>query len=129
MGEDMSVQHKELSDGRWGRLSVCEQMAHIGSEVSRALNWRKKGNGTLSRNAADRALELTDFSLDAVRTFPRRKEFCRMREALADFFYGENQYGFTELSWRNYFDHFNYAANLERDAACCSKKADVSRFS
>ena len=30
-------QHKELAAGRWKKLSFCEQMANIGSEVERAL--------------------------------------------------------------------------------------------
>lgn len=35
----MSYQHKELAKDRWAKMSLCEQMANIGSEVSRALNW------------------------------------------------------------------------------------------
>ncbi len=38
----MSYQHKDLAAGRWSQLSLIEQMANIGSEVERALNWRIK---------------------------------------------------------------------------------------
>ena len=44
MGDEMKRQHEGLASGGWEKLSLCEQMANIGSEVSRALNWRKKGN-------------------------------------------------------------------------------------
>jgi hypothetical protein len=44
MGEAMNHQHKELAAGKWKELTLSEQMANIGSEVSRALTWMEKGN-------------------------------------------------------------------------------------
>jgi len=38
----MNYQHKELASGRWEKLTFLEQMANMGSEVERALNWQKK---------------------------------------------------------------------------------------
>ena len=43
MGEAMIVQHKELAEGRWNNFTLAQQMANIGAEVGRAINWRKKG--------------------------------------------------------------------------------------
>ncbi len=106
----MNVQHKGLSDGRWAQMSLSEQMANIGSEVSRALNWQNKRKKELSQNAASRALELIDFSLDSISFFPRLKEFARLRETIADYFFGSNQFCSSEVLWRKYFDHFAYAA-------------------
>lgn len=106
----MSYQHKELAQGRWKELSFVEQMAHIGSEVERALAWQEKKNSDYCRKAVFRALELADLTLDAVTTFPRAKELARMREALVDYFFDENQFHSTAASWRKYFYHFNYAA-------------------
>ena len=106
----MTVQHKDLALGRWRQLPVCEQMANIGSEVIRALNWRKKGNEHLSQKASARALELIDFSLDSAQSFSRLKEFARLREAVVDYFYGSNQFSSSQELWRKYFDHFNYMA-------------------
>ena len=106
----MSVQHRELASGRWRELSLSEQMANIGSEVSRALNWRKKGNPEYCQKAASRALELLDLSLDCAGSFPRLKELARLREAVVDYFFGSNRFASSEILWRNYFDHFNYAA-------------------
>jgi len=45
-------------------LTLCEQMANIGSEVSRALKWMEKGNPEYSRKAAARALELLELGID-----------------------------------------------------------------
>lgn len=106
----MSYEHKQLAAGRWGQLSFLEQMANIGSEVERALNWQAKNNSAYSQKASSRALELTDLTLEAVDTFPRRKELARLREALVDYFFGENEFRSTEASWRKYFFHFTYAA-------------------
>ena len=110
----MNQQHKELAAGRWGQLSFLEQMAHIGSEVERALKWREKQNPEYSRKAFERALELIDLTLDSVTGMARFKELGRMREAVVDFFAGSNQFKSTETSWRRYFLPFAYAARLHR---------------
>ncbi|MBI4398789.1 MAG: hypothetical protein HY586_06660 [Candidatus Omnitrophica bacterium] len=105
----MSYEHKELAEGRWGKLSFLEQMANIGSEVERALNWQAKNNRVYSEKAFCRALELMDLTLDAADTFPRRKEIARVREIFADYFFGENEFQSSAVSWRSYFSPFAYA--------------------
>lgn len=106
----MSVQHVSLASGRWCTLHFLEQMAHIGSEVERALSWRERGNETNSRLAYERALELLDFTLDDLRNLPRAKEIARVREGLVDFFEGTNQFGSSARLMRKYFGAFAYAA-------------------
>ena len=106
----MSYQHKDLAAGRWSQLSFCEQMANIGSEVERALNWQKKNNPVYCQKAVDRALELLDLTLEAVTTFPQRREIARLREAFVDYFCGTNEFQSTELLWKKYFLNFTYAA-------------------
>lgn len=106
----MTYKHKELAAGRWKKLSFCEQMANIGSEVERSLNWCAKKNTAYSRNAFERALELVDLTLENISSFTRLKELARMREAMVDYFDGTNQFGSTDASWRKYFSHFTYAA-------------------
>lgn len=106
----MNIQHKELAGSRWEKMSFCEQMANVGSEVSRALNWRKKGNIDFSNKAINRALELLDFTIAPIRKYSRLKELFRVKECLVDFFYGSNEFSSSEVLWRKYFDHFNYAA-------------------
>ena len=106
----MSHEHKELAAGKWNQFSFFEQMAHIGSEVERALNWQTKNNSIYSQKAFSRALELTDLALESAETFPRRKELARLREAIVDYFFGENLFQSTETSWRTYFSPFTFAA-------------------
>lgn len=106
----MNYQHKELAAGRWRQLPFATQMAHIGGEVERALNWRVKNNHDYSRRAFERALELLDLTLASAAGYARKKELARVREALVDYFTDKNQYGSTETSWRRYFAPFAYAA-------------------
>ena len=106
----MSYEHKQLAAGRWDQLSSLEQMANIGSEVERALNWQIKNNPTYCQRASVRALELTDLALEHATTFPRRKELARLRESLVDYFFCGNEFKSTAASWRKYFYHFTYAA-------------------
>ncbi len=106
----MSYEHKQLAAGRWSQLSFLEQMANIGSEVERALNWQIKNNPAYCQKASSRALELTDLALDHTETFPRRKELARLREFLVDYFFCGNEFKSTPDSWRKYFFHFTYAA-------------------
>ncbi len=108
----MSDQHKDLAAGRWKELSFIEQMANIGSEIERALNWRTKKNVDYSQKAFERALELVDLTLNSATDMARLKELARVREAFVDFFIGSNQYRSTETSWRGYFLPFAYAARL-----------------
>jgi hypothetical protein len=107
----VNVQHRDLVDGRWFTLPLAEQMANIGSEISRATRWAEK-NPDLSRSALYRALELIDLTLDDPRhrrSLPRLREIARTREVVADFFAGPNQYQSTAASLQKYFDQFALA--------------------
>lgn len=53
----MEFKHKRLASGRWYRLSLTEQLANIGSEVSRAAGWQGKDE-KLFWGAVERALGL-----------------------------------------------------------------------
>ena len=109
----MILQHKELANGRWEKLSFCEQMANVGSEVERTIKWRQKKNSNYSQQAFVRALELLDLTIACQKkNWARLKELSRVREALADFFQFDNIYSSTDVSWQKYFLNFNYAARL-----------------
>jgi hypothetical protein len=104
-------QHRELAAGRWWRLSLGEQLGHVGSEVSRASRWASR-NPDLAQTAFYRALELLDLTLAdprLARSAPRLREIARAREVVADFFAGPNQYGSTAASLQKYFDAFAMA--------------------
>ena len=108
----MNYQHKDLAAGRWGNLSFVEQMANIGSEVERALNWRKR-NLVYFKKAFERSLELLDLTLESADRPSMLKELARLREAMVDYFFGTNQFMSTDASWRRYFSPFAYAARKD----------------
>lgn len=110
----MDYQHKDLAKGSWSQLPFLEQMANIGSEIERALNWKEKNNIIYSKKALERALELTDLTLDSVKGFSRLKEVARLREAIVDYFFSSNQFMSTEASFKKYFLNFTYAARRDR---------------
>ncbi|MCL4386736.1 MAG: hypothetical protein M1479_02795 [Actinobacteria bacterium] len=89
-----------------------EIMAIVGSEVIRALSWQEKGNKEYCTLAFKRAIELPDYTTEALNEKHRLKELKRLREALVDYFFADNSYGSTPEAWKNYFLAFNYAARF-----------------
>ncbi|HIB57805.1 MAG TPA: hypothetical protein EYO41_01085 [Candidatus Marinimicrobia bacterium] len=97
---------------RWAKMPLVEQMANIGSEISRASHWRIKNNVEYSNNVVNRALELITFTIDSISVKLHLKKLTRVREAINDYFYGSNKFSSSDVLWQKYFDHFNYAARL-----------------
>lgn len=111
----MTYQHQNLAAGKWKKLSFFEQMANIGSEVQRAINWKEK-QPEYSQIAVDRALELLDLTImdEKNNKRGRLKEILRLRELLADYFYSDNIYQSTDRNWENYFFAFGHAAAVNK---------------
>jgi len=101
---------------RWQKLSFFWQMANIGSEIQRAINWRKK-NPQYSKLAFERSLELINLTItDKKNQTPEKlKELLRTKELLIDYFCFDNFYKTNDKIWQNYFSAFNYAVN---DTGC-----------
>ncbi len=110
--DQVNIQHKELAAGRWQKMRFVEQMANIGSEVERALNWQKR-NQEYSQKAFERALELLDLTLSSAKSYPRLRELARVREVLVDYFFGNNEYQSNEQMWRSYFFAFTMAVRKD----------------
>jgi len=122
----MSYQTEKFKK-RWGKLSFFEQMAHIGSEVQRTINWRSKNirsshpiaslgrkkNLEYSKLAFEKALYLLDLTISDKKNYSRArlKELLRTRELLVDYFCYENIYKTNDKIWQNYFLAFNWAIN------------------
>lgn len=109
----MTFQHPNLASGRWQKLSFMTQMANIGSEVERAISWRKKRDLSYCRAAFERAWELLYLTIKDPKNKKRLKELCRLKEVLGDDFAGKNEYGSSDRLWHHYFYGFNHAASLE----------------
>lgn len=110
----MNTFHRRLTEKRWFRFSLVEQMANIGSEIIRSLRWKREGNESYAKSANERALELFDLTLADTRHGAGLKEIARARELWLDFFLGENQYRQSAHQWEAYFLAFNYAARNKK---------------
>lgn len=109
----MSIVHHALASGRWHTFTLNQQLAHIGSEVMRMLNWKKRGDAESFRQAALRALELLDLTTEdpRIQRNPRRlSELARLREVLADVMEGGVSYGVSGEMLEGYFLPFALAA-------------------
>ncbi len=101
-------------------MSLMEQLGNTGSEVSRALRARARGHTDRERSALHRFLELIDMTIADPRLRGRRRELCRVREIVCDYFVGENTYGSTPESLDRYF--LPYAVASRRQAAGAAEK-------
>jgi len=107
--------HKGLTLERWSQFSLCMQLANVGTDIQRTIDWKKKGEMELSRQAFERALELLYLTIaDPKNNGGARRELVRAREVLIDHFVYDNIYQSTDEQWSDYFYQFNYAAALER---------------
>ena len=106
-------QHRDLAAGRWGQLSLAEQLANVGSEVGRMRRWRERDEG-LAAGAFDRALELLDLTLADPRWRGRLSEIARARELLCDAEAGGGSYGSTLEGLDRYFLAFAVSARKSR---------------
>ena len=95
---------------RWFKLSLCEQLGNIGSEVGRAINWQKKNNQEYFQKAADRAIELLDLTVSDQRWHTRLKEILITRDVVADYFYGKNESHETPEQLEKYFYYYALVA-------------------
>jgi len=113
----MTTQHKELENGKWAEFSLAEQLAHIGSEISRAALWHSKNKKEQCANAVFRGLELIDFTinnLQSIKRFSAIKEITRLRETVCDYFLYDNRYNTDIKGLIKYFDAFALAVALKK---------------
>lgn len=111
----MNFKHSQLAKGRWFELDFLFQMANIGSEVYRTIDWRKKNNKKYSDEALIRCLDLIDLTVEDSKNKFRLKELLRVREFLLDYFWFDNQYHFDDEFWKKYFGSFMFAAAIKRN--------------
>ncbi len=61
---------KELENmaSKWFEMSLMAQLGNVGSEISRAINWRNKNNIEQTKKAFFRALELIYLTIEDKKT-------------------------------------------------------------
>jgi hypothetical protein len=101
----MNFQHKELSDGKWQSLSLAEQFANIGSEVSRAIRWQGRDE-KLFWSSVERGLELFNLTMSDLRWRHRLKEITRLHEVFCDAVLGGKEYSSRLQEVERYFFRF-----------------------
>lgn len=103
--------HVEAAAGRWAGLTLVEQMAHIGSEVERAVRAHASGRLTRFEPALRRALELFDLTAaDARWRGSRRREILRAREEFCRLFFDSEVSPRSGAGLQRYFLAFALAA-------------------
>lgn len=106
--------HRE-SAGRWGTLSLVEQLGHVGSEVERAIRAHGSGHEDRWERALTRALELFDLTAADERwRGPRRREILRAREEFCRLFFTDDVPPGSARGLRRYFLAFAVAARSSR---------------
>lgn len=103
MGE--IIQHEKTRNS-WAEKTIAYQMGNIGSEVSRSL--KNRDNPKRFQGCFERALELFDFTIDALQSkqeYAKLKEVCRAREEFCDYFNGNSMTSDPKRIQR-YYDQF-----------------------
>ena len=94
-----------LTQSKWQRLTLAEQMGNIGSEFLRFRNLNAHQDKDAAEKSAERFLELLDLTIASARGQSRLAELLKLREFFCDFYAGTNFYsGYQELE--KYFIQF-----------------------
>ncbi|MGH7701115.1 MAG: hypothetical protein ACREMJ_11440 [Gemmatimonadales bacterium] len=99
--------HAGLAAGRWAALSLAEQLAHVGSEVDRAIAaWAAQRSDRFD-HALARALELFDLTARDDRWHGhRRREILRARAEFCRLFFDDPAPSGAARTLREYFRCF-----------------------
>lgn len=109
------AQHANLAAGQWQALGLIEQLAHIGSEVERAILAHAAARVDRRDHALTRALELFDLTAADHRwRGSRRREILRAREYVCRCFFDEMTEADTAEFLQRYFLQFASAARRAR---------------
>jgi hypothetical protein len=86
----MPVQHAGLTPERWAEFSLDQQLLMIGNELHRASKVLAQGGGERLRACYERALALTDLTVEVQSRTGLRRELLRWRDLLAELFLEPN---------------------------------------
>ena len=97
-----------MNINRWSKFTLFEQMSHIGSEIERARICEDNNDAPMRNRAIERAFDLIDVSLQDSRWRKRSKEFCRLREILADHYCQSKEYQVPLKDLETYCNEFAF---------------------
>lgn len=112
----MTYSHENISN-QWFKMSLCEQMGNIGSEVFRALSFLEREDKVSLENSRLRVLGLLEMSLQDPRWIhgPKLREIARLHEVLVDSLFDQGIYKVTPEEWQDYFLPFAIKARRKGD--------------
>ena len=87
---------------KWMKMSLAQQMGNIGSEFSRTISLKQKGDLKNAQNSFDRVLELLDLTISQ----RKNRELFKLREVICDLFLGSNIYKVSTKFLKDYFLFF-----------------------
>lgn len=102
--------NKNLPAEKWAKLSIVQQMANIGSEAERAMNWKRQKRKDYFWNSLCRTLDLVNLTIIDKKNINRLRELTRIKELWLDFVMGKNEYQQSDETWTGYFHPFYLAA-------------------
>ena len=94
------------SKARWFEMPVWMQISNVGSEVQRAIRWKKRGDNQKAENFCKKAIEFWRLSEQDPKNKHRVGEFESAIDELRDYFMGENLYGTSDEMLIRYYDAF-----------------------
>lgn len=94
------------TDIRWFDMPVWMQISNIGSEVARAIRWKKKGDMQKAENFCNKAIDFWRLSIKDPKNKYRTDEFECAIDELKDYFLGDNNYQTTDEVLTRYYDAF-----------------------
>ena len=91
---------------KWFSMPIGTQISNIGSEVSRAITWKNKGNDKRKEGFCNKAIMYLNLSVEDPKNKHRAGELSLCIEELRDYFLGENLYGTADAVLHKYYDAF-----------------------
>ena len=92
-----------ITQEKWQKFSLEQQMANIGSEVVRAVNLKEKSEEKLSKDSAWRVLEMIDSTLSDKRWRGRLREVFIMRDVFCDYLFSYGNFNVAGNNLKEYF--------------------------
>ena len=90
----------------WFAMPIGVQISNVGSEVHRALRWKKSGDEQKKNSFCFKAIEFLELMKQDSKNRHRIGESDCCIEELRDYFMGENIYNTTEEQLIRYYDAF-----------------------
>ena len=84
--------HSQLNPEKWETYSKTQQILMISNELNRALNCLKSNHQSDAEKCYERAIELTDLTVEDQRWNNGLKELLRFREGLSGLFLSKDHH-------------------------------------